>query len=357
MKIKESNKNMEPNSYLQKIYTQIILLVSVFHFGYIILYVLINQPQLAWFNVCSVIVYISLLKVIKLNRLRETLFCVHLEVCIFVTLGVLMLGWEFGFQYLLACVVSVIYFNPYKNKLSSYVIAVSEMLIFVLLYLYTRKYMPWITTNLSVKEISLIFLVNAVSSFALILYVAYVSNVSQYLSNFELREQNKNLQDLADNDPLTGLLNRRGMQAKMEKIFLECQVSSTNFAIIIGDIDDFKNINDTYGHDCGDYVLRSLADIFKFSLREKDYVSRWGGEEFLILLYNVDDESTFDIIDRLRKNIQKTKLTYKNKILNYTVSFGGFVHKENYSIDEMIKKADESLYFSKKHGKNQTKIS
>lgn len=357
MEIKKSTKGIESESYLQKIYTQIILMIALAHIGYTILYLLINQPELALFNVGSVILYLSLLRVVKKNKLRQALFCVHLEVCLFVTLGILMLGWEFGFQYLLVCAASIVYFNPYKNKRTAYYIAVFEMLLFVVLYLHTRINLPWITTNLSSLEISLIFIVCAVSTFSLIIYVAYVSNISQYLSNTELREQNKNLKNLAENDPLTGLLNRRGMQSKMEKIYEECKNSSTNFAVIIGDIDDFKNINDTYVHDCGDYVLRSLADILKFSLREKDYVSRWGGEEFLILLYNVDDRSTFEIIDRLRKNIQKTKLTYKNKIIRYTVSFGGFVQKDNYKIDEMIEKADESLYYSKNNGKNRTKIS
>ena len=119
------------------------------------------------------------------------------------------------------------------------------------------------------------------------------------------------------------------------------------------DIDDFKNINDTYGHYAGDKVLKIVAKKCKESLRETDLIGRYGGEEFAILLPHTEKQEAAIVVERLRKSIADCRIPYGDRIISITVSIGLAVMDERMqTLDQLMIKADEALYIAKSNGKN-----
>jgi len=168
----------------------------------------------------------------------------------------------------------------------------------------------------------------------------------------ELEEANKRLSKLARTDPLTGLSNRRDVYEKIEYEIRRFGRSKESFAIVIGDIDDFKDVNDNLGHDAGDFVLFSLAHQIHSILRKQDVVGRWGGEEFIMMLPNTKLDGAKIITEKVRKSIQDKVMHYKGKEISITITFGIAVFDQMQPINDCIKRADTALYEGKKKGKN-----
>ncbi len=170
--------------------------------------------------------------------------------------------------------------------------------------------------------------------------------------NISLVEANKKLDMLSRIDPLTGLSNRRDFLEKIEREIGFYRREKRPFSIMISDIDNFKNVNDKYGHDCGDYILKELGKLFKTVVRQIDEVGRWGGEEFIFLFPNTNVEDAFVIAERIRKIVASKTFVYKNNPVKITMTFGLTQYNPEISINENIKIADSALYKGKKLGKN-----
>ncbi|MBN2016757.1 MAG: diguanylate cyclase [Candidatus Cloacimonetes bacterium] len=168
----------------------------------------------------------------------------------------------------------------------------------------------------------------------------------------ELEEANKRLSKLARTDPLTGLSNRRDIYEKIEYEIKRFERNNIPFSIVIGDIDDFKDVNDNLGHDAGDFVLFSIARHIRSMLRKQDVVGRWGGEEFILMLPNTNLEGAKIITERVRKSIKEKVIQYKENDVSITITFGISVFDEMEPINDCIKKSDTALYKGKKEGKN-----
>ncbi len=168
----------------------------------------------------------------------------------------------------------------------------------------------------------------------------------------DLEEANKRLIKLARTDPLTGLSNRRDIYEKIEYEISRFERNNQTFAIVIGDIDDFKNVNDNLGHDAGDFVLFSLAHQIRSMLRKQDIVGRWGGEEFILMLPNTKIEGAKVVTEKVRKAIQDKIIHYKENEISITITFGIVIFDEMQPINDCIKKADVALYDGKNKGKN-----
>lgn len=160
------------------------------------------------------------------------------------------------------------------------------------------------------------------------------------------------LQREAQVDQLTGLKNRRGFyEYYAERI--ENTESTKPVGVVICDIDYFKLVNDTYGHNAGDAVLIHVADILQSSLDSGDEVVRWGGEEFVFLLENKDLEDTAAFAERVRKQIEASTCDYAELQINVTMSFGVEELNRERTSDENIKRADDKLYIAKESGRNR----
>jgi diguanylate cyclase (GGDEF)-like protein len=157
---------------------------------------------------------------------------------------------------------------------------------------------------------------------------------------------------------MTGLFNRRYFNEMAINLFSLVQKTNISMSIIILDIDDFKLINDTYGHFCGDEVICSIANLLKQSTRNSDICVRFGGEEFVVVLPNTSLENGVKIAEKIRQAIEKNVVYINtNQEIHYTVSLGiSEVGREDNSLEVALNKADVLLYEAKRLGKNQVKF-
>ena len=175
----------------------------------------------------------------------------------------------------------------------------------------------------------------------------------------ELEEKNRELNALASIDSLTKLYNRRYFTNSSEHIMNIAKRKNTNLSVLMIDIDDFKPINDTYGHEAGDRALIKVASILKELTRQSDVICRYGGEEFVILLPETNKNESFAIAEKLRKALECSPIAIDNtNMINITASIGiSEVELENeLTIEDAIHRADSAMYDSKSRGKNCSSI-
>jgi|GEM_PF-2012145 len=164
------------------------------------------------------------------------------------------------------------------------------------------------------------------------------------------------LENMTRTDILTQALNRRGIYDILEKSVHRLERKGYSFTILLCDIDFFKEVNDNYGHECGDEILVSLVSVMEKTIRQHDYIGRWGGEEFIVILEDVQEEEAFEIADRIRQNVSKTPFRCARNedpiFINITIGLTKFDNGKD--IKSNIASADKALYYGKKNGRNQT---
>lgn len=161
--------------------------------------------------------------------------------------------------------------------------------------------------------------------------------------------------EMATKDKLTNIYNRRSFEARLSQDIQQYQKFNTELSVILFDVDHFKFVNDTYGHQAGDNVLTLLADIAKNTMRSNDVVARYGGEEFIILLPNTGKNGSQIFAEKLRKAIEDASFDTNTYEIHITVSLGVTCISDiqNPSLDSLIKSADDALYYAKHNGRNQ----
>jgi diguanylate cyclase (GGDEF)-like protein len=166
----------------------------------------------------------------------------------------------------------------------------------------------------------------------------------------EIESQNRQLEKLASLDYLTGLYNRSKIGEFLELKIKHAGHRSSVFGVALLDVDFFKEVNDLYGHQSGDIVLREFSTLLKENVREGDIVGRWGGEEFLLIIEEMNRESFIDFTQNLRKTIEKHDFSV---VKHKTASFGVTLFKDGDDSDTIVSRVDEALYAAKKGGRNQ----
>ena len=174
--------------------------------------------------------------------------------------------------------------------------------------------------------------------------------------NEQLKEIAFCLEQLSKTDALTELYNRRYLLEKLDEEVCRYKRTQKSFSVIIADIDDFKKINDFYGHDCGDYILKLIAQRLVQSVRDVDSVGRWGGEEFLILLPETPISGAQVLAERIRNNIRNNVADYNGASIPVTLTFGIAMFDGESDLDEVLKKADYALYEGKRQGKDRVMV-
>ena len=171
--------------------------------------------------------------------------------------------------------------------------------------------------------------------------------------NTELQKAYTEMEQLARHDALTNLYNRRTLDGIVQMEIQRSIRTHRGFALAIADIDNFKKINDTYGHDCGDYVLKALAQIFRDQIRTTDTVGRWGGEEFLFVFPETTCEGARIVLERVRETVASFAFCFDNRNFNVHITSGFSFHTSQYDADVIVKEADNALYTGKNGGKNR----
>lgn len=178
------------------------------------------------------------------------------------------------------------------------------------------------------------------------------------ISNYEANELRlKELENLALLDNLTQMANRHYLEQELESKFHEYKRYNVPFGILLIDIDHFKKINDTHGHDVGDEILKCIGNTLANSARPFDLFGRWGGEEFLGILKNVEPDQLENISKRILKLVATSYVVVDSEKISVTISIGTTPVKNGDDKNSLIKRADELLYKSKKNGRNQVTFS
>jgi diguanylate cyclase len=165
----------------------------------------------------------------------------------------------------------------------------------------------------------------------------------------ELRSKLETVEAEANLDPLTELFNRRSLERALEEFFTLCKQSKMSFSLVLIDLDDFKYVNDNYGHHVGDLVLAKVAKVLRTSMRAKDIVGRWGGDELIAILPNTDLENAKKVVERIKSQIGKMEILAEGKRFKVSISAGVVQFGENFqSLLDMIKAADRLMYEDKK---------
>lgn len=182
----------------------------------------------------------------------------------------------------------------------------------------------------------------------------------------KLKKEIERLRKLVYYDELTGVLNRRGFKEEAEKVFTPAFPSGANghhrkaisipFCVLFMDLDNFKRVNDTFGHDIGDEVLRAMSKALNDTLRENDIIGRWGGEEFIVALYGARVKTAQKIAERIRSAIEKINIKVGGKRIPVSASIGLASHNKEKDMFELVQNADMAMYQAKRKGKNRVVV-
>ncbi|WP_417781241.1 diguanylate cyclase [Stutzerimonas xanthomarina] len=173
----------------------------------------------------------------------------------------------------------------------------------------------------------------------------------------QLQTANQELQRLSSTDRLTGLFNRGHWEEMLRQDYARHRRYERNAALVMFDIDHFKKINDSYGHQAGDAVIQQTAELVRQSMRDADIAGRYGGEEFVVLLPDTDSEGALTFAERLRQSIEAHEVVHDGHSIRFTVSLGiADLSEPTSGYAQLIERADNALYSSKAAGRNQVTL-
>jgi diguanylate cyclase (GGDEF)-like protein len=175
-------------------------------------------------------------------------------------------------------------------------------------------------------------------------------------SKANIYHENRQLKVSLYLDELTQVHNRKFIMYQLEQLISQTTLFNLSFGVLFIDIDHFKSINDTYGHQAGDEVLKMVAKTLEANIRNGDFIGRFGGEEFIILLKNISKNDLPVIAEKFRMLIQNSVSFYNEQAIKVTISIGGSHYQKNDTIESLIERADNMMYQAKNSGRNKVII-
>ncbi|MEQ8289709.1 MAG: GGDEF domain-containing protein [Gammaproteobacteria bacterium] len=325
-----------------------VLTAMLVHACFISLFKYLDATPLALGNVGSVIVYGLCLKLLSDKRYLSVITLSSVEIIAHSIAAVSVLGWTSGFQYYLLMFIPIIFVSA---KRANWVKVLTMVMIYVLyggMFIYTSKMPP--LASLGQNDLYIIHLLNMGVCFSFLALVAHF--YIQLVQKSEIK-----LQTLASTDTLTGLLNRRKLIEVIEYEKEQGERTNAPYSMVMVDIDDFKKINDTYGHEAGDYVLKTTSYLLGQVIRKQDSAARWGGEEFLLLCPDTNIDAATRVANRILNQVNSFAFEFEGMSFSVTLSIGvaESTHKEFPA--DCIARADEALYKAKHTGKNRVCVS
>lgn len=314
------------------------------HLLLIPLFYWLGLPGLSLLNILSSIMWISAWSVNQQGRHNPAIILMTSEVFLHTLLVVPTIGWQAGFQYYLFAAVPFTLFNNKFDGKAIIFVSIALCLEFLLLNIYTRDQPP--NPALSEELIKLLDRTNIIISFIAQCIISYYFRLASIYLEQELEKQ-------AHTDPLTGLYNRRKMTDFLALQGKLAAIEQTTLSVAFVDIDHFKKINDNYGHETGDEILRSIAEFIKRQLRKGDTLARWGGEEFLLLLPHTDISGAEVIAEKICKSVAAQCFPVEGREYAVTLTIGLCQHQIEHPIEVSIRYADIALYRGKQAGRNR----
>jgi diguanylate cyclase len=266
------------------------------------------------------------------------------ELFIYVTCLDAYMGTESGFHYLILTAIPVVMVAGRINLPSKWFIIFGMVIYMILL----ENSIP-VPTHEKLFSDQIIVGFHAFN----IALVALTLGYGAQLHFITMSDYQALLTRRAYHDALTGLLNRRAFLETAEKSLIRARRLGLPFAVVLGDIDFFKQVNDNHGHATGDFVLREVSTLIQNMAREYDLVYRWGGEEFLIVLPDTSLDEAAAVAERIRQQFAEKPLTVENLVLDITLTLGVAQLQGFESSEGIIHRADQALYLGKRNGRDQ----
>jgi len=268
--------------------------------------------------------------------------------------GIITLGWNSGFYFYLLIIGPLLFLHPHGSlRIKISMSALSAIHLITLSQIFSDGSSLYL---LSPALLALGHFANVMALYIILAYFIFIYSWAAKQSEKRLKELSSQWENLASKDMLTGLYNRRAMTDFLSEEVSRVNRGDKSFTLAMVDIDKFKSVNDSYGHQAGDEVIKSIANSMSGHFRHHDMIARWGGEEFMIAFPETSLKSAASIADGLRKKIAKTKISADGHVINATVTIGLAIYDIEDGLDACINAADQALYFGKEAGRNQVII-
>ena len=339
-------------------YQVVSFLLGCIHIIFMLNFSVLHINVLFIYNLVIVFYYMSLSIIIGITK-RYTLILLSafFEILFHSIFASLLLGWNWGFMIYTIGLIPVPFYICYtlphlkQNVLFPAVTSLIVSVCYLIVKEITDKIDHLLTHHVPPHQVDYFYSLNTVLVFLFLWGISILFALQIRFMQKSLESKNESLEKIAMYDPLTHLMNRRSMNEYLKESYQLARTGAEPFCVIMADIDDFKKVNDTYGHGTGDEVLIQIARIFSENIREDDFVCRWGGEEILVLV-RTEKDIALQIARRIRQDVEKLVITCDSIHLSVTVTLGVVQYQPGDSIRTVIDKADKRLYRGKKTGKN-----
>ena len=314
---------------------------ALIHVVYVLFFWAVGATLLVWVNLGSLLVFVAVRRLLHMRRLRLAVTLFWLEVLPHVAFGTLTLGWDSGYHYALLMFVPFVALTGSRRQVHGF----TGLLLLLLLALEVlqREFGPLAP----IPEAYLLLL----NWFNLAIFVVALS-VLTTLYRRKIADAEQRLRTLATVDALTGLHNRHYFEQVWSLACAQQRRAKGTLCLLMVDLDHFKQLNDTHGHQAGDRMLVECGRIFGEAVRDIDTLARWGGEEFALLLPGTTLEQSKVVAERTRAGIEALVVIHQGAELRCTASFGLTEMLPADTLDQMITRADRALYTSKMAGRN-----
>ena len=309
---------------------------------YLGVFFLLGMPVMALLNLVSLSMYGAAWWLLGRRRNLPAVLLMWTEVLVHAGLCTVLLGWASGVHYFLLVFIAAVA----VSRTPSHATAALAFLLLAYLGLDAATQMIPVRYPLPEAVTTALRWLNITVVFVMFGYTGryYVQRVA---------EAEARLRELATTDPLSGLWNRRHFQALAEAELERARRQGSALAVVLADIDHFKQVNDRHGHDAGDHVIRHVSRHLREQLRAGDLIGRWGGEEFILLLPGCDAPGAAQLCERMRQHIARTPCNTSGQPIPVTVSFGVMPLPLDEPFEQAVRRADGALYRAKNAGRDR----
>jgi len=347
--VPKSDKSM-PSYYRKSLFTSEIMLAVYFLANTVIIGV--TTGRWVWFPI--LVFFGTILCLLNIDHMSAQLNLAFFSIITgsWVIWYVYMFGWSSGSQHILLPVLALSFFNIYVRPTGKIVYFLGLVILRISLFAFSLHHTPVI--NLSSETNLVLQILNSTTPLLILAnnYILFSSSVQA--SERQLTIHNQELHKEAGTDPLTGLPNRRALLDVIDNY--RKNNPDSQFCVAIADIDFFKRVNDTYGHNCGDYTLKTLAKLFMDKAESKYTVCRWGGEEFCFFLPEQNLDEAGIVVHELHEAVKKMPLHYEDIDFSITITIGVEENDFRSPMEEIFNQADRKLYMGKANGRDQVVI-
>lgn len=326
------------------------------HIFYLLMFQMLHVKELLYFNIASIVIYIVLLILTNfvINERNMLLYAADLEIIAHAAYATHLLGWTPDFAMFILLLIPATFLTQSQRFYIPFIVTFIAMFTYIHLKIHlvdesNFKYHFDDESFMKALHMANTFIASFVLAFTSIAYMLH-----REFMEFQLVDQRETFKKLASIDPLTNLYNRRAMNENIRAIRRNSATPRSKYVIGIGDIDNFKKINDTYGHDTGDKVLVYVSNLLISTIPDGGYAARWGGEEFLFIIPESNVEEGVAFTEKIHKSLRAHTFEIDDCMFGVTMTFGVSEGIPTDKIDSVITHADKRLYKGKNNGKNHT---